>query len=68
MRWTPKRKAKIVMAVQVGEITADDLAREHGISAEELATWVRDYDAHGREGMRVTRLQIYRRRQRSGPE
>jgi len=44
MRWTPKRKAAIVTAVQHGEITADDVAREHGISAEELA-WI-IHEAH----------------------
>jgi transposase-like protein len=62
MRWTPKRKAAIVTAVQHGEITGDDVAREHGISAEELASWIRDHDAHGRAGMRVTRLQMYGQR------
>ena len=56
MRWTAKRKAQIVVAVRAGRVTAEDMERQHGISAEELAAWVRDYDAHGLAGLLTTKL------------
>jgi transposase-like protein len=53
MRWTFRRKAGIVAAVQAGTVTATELELRHGISAEELATWITAYDAHGLDGLRV---------------
>ena len=53
MRWTFRRKAEIVAAVQAGTVTATELELRHGISAEELATWITAYDAHGLDGLRV---------------
>jgi hypothetical protein len=41
--WTAKRKAAIASAVLAGEIPAAEAGRKHGISAEELATWLRDH-------------------------
>ena len=38
---------------------------KHGLSGDEVATWMRDFLAHGRAGLRVTKSQSYRRR-RSG--
>ncbi len=63
MRWTPKRKAEIVVAINEGLITNAEANRYYGLSDEELAAWMRDYDAHGRAGLRVTKLQRYRHRE-----
>jgi transposase-like protein len=54
MRWTAKGKAEIVAAVRAGTVTAEELQRQHGISAEELATWMRAYDAYGVNGLQLT--------------
>jgi transposase-like protein len=62
MRWTPKRKAEIVIALLEGKITPAWAKDEYGISDEELAAWMRDYAAYGPEGLHVTRLQQYSRR------
>jgi transposase-like protein len=56
MRWTFKRKAEIVAALRAGTVTAKELKLQHGISPEELATWVSAYDKHGVDGLRVTKL------------
>ena len=53
MRWTFRRKAEIVAALRAGTVKAPELELQHGISAEELATWITAYDAHGPDGLRV---------------
>ncbi len=64
MRWTPRRKAEIVVAINEGLITEAEAKVRYGVSDEELATWKRDFAALGWEGLRVTRLQEYQRRPR----
>jgi transposase-like protein len=41
--WTANRKAAVASAVLDGDITAAEAARKHGISAEELEIWLREY-------------------------
>ncbi len=62
MRWTPKRKAAIVIAIKEGLIAMEEAKIECALSDEELAAWMRDYDAYGRSGLRVTKLQQYQQR------
>lgn len=59
MRWTPRRKAAIVVAIGGGEISVAEAKRRYDLSDEELAAWMRDYDAHGWPGLRSTRYQLY---------
>ena len=59
MRWTPKRRAESVVAIEKGLIATAEAQRQYGLSEEELTAWVRDYAAHGPPGLRVTRLQQY---------
>jgi hypothetical protein len=60
-RWTIRRKAAVVDAVNAGEVTREEMCGRHQISIEELLSWQRDYESHGLHGLRSTRLQIYRR-------
>ena len=60
-RWTPRRKAAVVRAVNVGEVAREEICRRYQISLEEFLSWQRDYETHGEHGLRSTRLQIYRR-------
>ena len=53
MRWTAKRKAAVVGAVRAGSVSAKDLEKLYGISAEELAEWMRAYDASGVRGLQL---------------
>jgi|SRR5271170_1182692 transposase-like protein len=55
MRWTSKRKAGVVVAVRAGTVSAEELERQHGISAEELAGWMRAYDAYGVRGLKLAK-------------
>ena len=55
MRWTFRRKAQLVDALRAGTVTATELELRHGVSAEELAAWIRAYDANGPRGLRVAK-------------
>jgi transposase-like protein len=60
-RWTASRKAAVVSAVNVGEVTREEICRRYQISLEEFLSWQRDYESHGQPGLRSTRQQLYRR-------
>lgn len=60
-RWTPYRKAQIVVAVEGELITFDEAATRWNISAEEYGAWKRDYKRSRIDGMRVNQVQINRR-------
>jgi transposase-like protein len=53
MRWTPRRKAQIVFDIREGEISVAQAKERYALSDEELAAWIRDYDARGLSGLKV---------------
>ena len=59
-RWTIRRKASVLAAVQAGNITPEEACLLYELSEEELASWQRAFEAHGLAGLRATRLQMYR--------
>ena len=46
-RWTASRKAAVVNAVNVGEVTREEICRRYQISLDEFLSWQRDYESHG---------------------
>jgi transposase-like protein len=60
-RWVVRRKAAVVAAVQSGQITIEEACRRYQLSEEEFRAWQYAYERHGLAGLRVTRLQQYRR-------
>jgi len=58
IRWTPRRKAEVVLAINGGILTAEEACRRYRVSAEELSSWRRSYRGEGVKGLRTTR---YRR-------
>ncbi len=64
-RWTIRRKAEVVLAVQAGLITPRKVCERYCMSIEELWSWGRLLDRHGMQGLRVTRLQKYQRPMRT---
>lgn len=67
-RWSASRKAVVVKAVHEGKLSAADVERRFGISAEEFASWSRSLDKHGVAGLRSSRVQIYQPQRRKGYE
>ena len=61
-RWTIRRKAEVVAAVDGGLLSVDDACDRYGLTLEELATWQRAIERSGMRGLRVTYIQHYRSR------
>ena len=59
-RYTAKRKAAIIAAVNNGKTTLEAACKAHNITAEEFASWERSLVRTGQQGLRITRLQHYR--------
>jgi hypothetical protein len=59
-RWTPRRKAAVILSVRQGEIRLSEALEYYQISEEEYISWLNAYDKHGRLGLRVSKLQLYR--------
>ena len=59
-RWTVRRKAAVVLAVQRGVLSIEAACERYRLSREEFAAWEQSIERHGIHGLRVTRFQIYR--------
>jgi hypothetical protein len=60
-RWSPRRKAAVVLAARRGTISREEAYRRYLLSPEELAAWEAALDQIGVPGLRSTRQQNYRR-------
>jgi transposase-like protein len=60
-RWSIRRKAAVVAAVRSGGITIEEACRVYQLSVEEFLFWQRAFETHGLAGLRVTRIQQYRK-------
>ena len=67
-RWVIRRKAEVVYAVCGGLLTRDEAVRRYQISEEEFDAWRHSVERHGLRGLRSTRLQHYRERERRFPD
>lgn len=59
-RWVPRRKARVVAAVEGGLISAAEAYRRYEISEEEYISWRDKLSRHGLRGLCVTRLNALR--------
>jgi hypothetical protein len=59
-RWSPCRKAAVVLAARNRVISREEAWRRYAISPEEFAAWETALDRYGIPGLRSTRQQIYR--------
>lgn len=50
-RWTAARKAEVVESVLTGKVSVEDACRDHGLTGEELSSWVAKYGAEGMKGL-----------------
>jgi len=63
-RWVVRREAAVVTAVRSGRISLEEALRRGQLTEEEYCAWERVFEKHGLSGLRATRLQQYRPRQR----
>lgn len=61
-RWVIRRKATVVAAVDGGLLTLEEACTRYSLSHEEFDSWARDYHEFGLQGLRITRLQHYRKK------
>ena len=55
-RWVPRRKARVVAAVEGGLISEDEAFERYKISAEEYDTWKAAMSKFGMRGLCVTQI------------
>lgn len=55
MRWTPRRKAEVIVSIEKRLITIEEAKALFELSDEELSIWTHDYITYGMAGLRVTR-------------
>lgn len=60
-RWVVRRKATVVAAVRGGLISLEEACTRYRLSVEEFLSWQRMIERHGVQGLRVTRIQEYRK-------
>ncbi len=63
-RWVIRRKAEVVCAVRGGLLSREEAIRRYDISLDEFEAWQRSVERHGMRGLRCTRLQQYRDREK----
>ncbi|MCC2976623.1 DUF1153 domain-containing protein [Sphingomonas sp. PL-96] len=59
-RWTARRKAEVVAAVNGGLLTLEEACARYSLSREEFSGWQQTVERTGIPGLRVTRIQHYR--------
>lgn len=64
IRWTVRRKAEVVAAVQGGLLTFEEACSRYALAMEELISWQGAHRSSGMRGLRITRSQKYRERYR----
>ncbi|MEL6337609.1 MAG: DUF1153 domain-containing protein [Pseudomonadota bacterium] len=60
-RWVPRRKAKVVAAIEGGLLTEQEALERYSLTEEEYGLWRAALSRHGMRGLCVTRLGRHRR-------
>lgn len=55
LRWTPRHKLWIVMAVRDGALTAKEACARYRLPADELSAWVESFERRGLAGLHAKR-------------
>ena len=55
-RWMPKRKARVVAAVEGGLISREIACERYALSDEEYESWKVSLARHGVKGLRITQV------------
>lgn len=56
-RWIARRKAAVVVAVQHGLITREEVRRRYELSEEEFSSWQWSFETYGVGGLRIKHIQ-----------
>ena len=53
VRWTVRKKARLLLAVAEGVVTQSEVMEAHGIDEAEWSNWTRGVETFGRDGLRA---------------
>jgi hypothetical protein len=60
-RWVIRRKARVIAAVRGGLLSLDEACSRYMLTVDEFLSWQHSVEQHGLTGLRITRVQQYRR-------
>lgn len=58
-RWSIRRKATLVAAVEGGLLSVQDACSRYALTVEEFVAWQHCIDRYGLNGLRTTRIQYH---------
>jgi hypothetical protein len=64
VRWVASRKTSVLAAIDAGSLSIEEARLMYRLTIEEIASWSRLAALHGRDGLKVSRLEKYRKEQR----
>ncbi len=59
-RWIARRKAQVVVAIKKGLLDVETACHRYALTPEELDSWQKLSEKHGQDGLRTTRIRLYR--------
>jgi len=59
-RWVPRRKARVVAAVEGGLMSKEEACQRYALSEEELDSWKASLTRYGLKGLCVTKINARR--------
>jgi hypothetical protein len=63
VRWVASRKIMVLAAIDAGSLSIEEACLMYRLSIEEIASWSRMTELHGRDGMKISRLGKYRKKE-----
>ena len=64
VRWVASRKTSVLAAIDAGSLSIEEARLMYRLTIEKIASWSRLAALHGRDGLKVSSLEKYRREQR----
>jgi hypothetical protein len=66
VRWVASRKTMVLAAIDAGSLSIEEACLRYRLSIEEIASWSRLTELHGRDGLKTSKLEKYRKEERAG--
>ena len=64
VRWVASRKTMVLAAIDAGSLSIEEACQMYRLSIEEIASWSRLTALHGRDGLKASKLEKYRKEER----
>ncbi len=65
VRWVASRKTMVLAAIDAGSLSIEEACQMYRLSIEEIASWSRLTALHGRDGLKASKLEEYRKEERN---